>query len=220
MIGSVSSMGRGVGAVGSGAAARVEGFAHRDRRKRVPAAARKRQRKFGAQVEAFDHAGRREVGLRAFERGDGAVHAPQERGARDAVIDGGEVQGRCVEDAHLLAGQDADGHALQALVAVGADGGREAVLLVDGVEDGGDVGGDGLVEALVERLAIDVGAEVLGVADDAGAGRELAPEGGGDVLSTLVGEDAAEDDAAVLESGEMAGEKVVAGADVTQRPGL
>ena len=68
-------------------------------------------------------------------------------------------------------GSSPTGNALEALVAIGERGHGEAAVLVGEVADGGDVGADGLVEVLGEGLAVDVGAEVLGVADDAGGGR-------------------------------------------------
>ncbi len=113
------------------------------------------------------------------------------------------------------------GDALEALVAVGADVHGEAAVLVDEVADGGDVGADGLVEIFGEGFAIDVGAEVFGVADGAGGGGELFAERGGDVFATLVGEGTAGgSEAAVLEGGEMGLEEVFAEAFGAEGGGL
>src|SRR6185437_12059590 len=101
----------------------------------------------------------------------------------------------------------------EALVAVGAHSHVEAAVLVGEVADGGDVRADGLVEVVGEGLAVDVGAEVLDVADDAGGGGELLAKGAGDVLAALVGVGAVfGSEAAVLQRGEVSLEEVLPGA--------
>ncbi len=79
-----------------------------------------------------------------------------------------------------------NGNDLETLVAIEAQIGGVAVLLIHYVDGGCDVGGDGLVEVFGEDFAVDVVAEVFGVADEARGGVELPAEAGGDVLAALI----------------------------------
>ena len=60
-----------------------------------------------------------------------------------------------MEDLDFFAGAEVGLHDLEALVAVDAGIEGEAVLLLGEVEDGGDVGADGLVEVVGEDFAVD-----------------------------------------------------------------
>ncbi len=217
--------GRGVVAVGRLAGARVGGLADGDAGEDVPAVEAEGKRELGAEVEAPGEAGGGEVRLHALEAGGGGGDAPEEGRAGDGVVEAGEVDGGHVVDLDLFAGAEVGLHDLEAFVAVDAGVEGEAVLLLGEVEDGGDVGADGLVEVGGEGLAVDVGAEVLDVADGADVGGELTAEAGGDVLAALVvedgdglacGVDAGRVEAAILQGGEVGVEEVVADAVVAE----
>jgi hypothetical protein len=87
---------------------------------------------------------------------------------------------------------------------------------------GVDVRAHRLVEVLGKGLAVDIGAQVLGIGDGAGRGAKVVPEGRGHVLSALVRIDRElvrrlVEEAAVFERGDVCAEEVIARPAVAER---